>query len=328
MPLLIDAIDSVLGQTRPPAEVIVVDDRSTDGTASAVEKRYAHRPEVRVVSGQFGSAAAARNAGWRAATHPWIAFLDADDVWFPEKLAVAAASLEMFSVAGWFVSDGTFKPLDGAEWRSWLSAYAEIPDPYVGRPIAELLEVNFILTSAVVVRRDLLDAVGGFDANLSHAEDIDLWIRLAKRSPLTIGTRPLVHYRHQASGLTRQIERRLMGDIALFQRLAGDPELSVTMRRRARRREALAHFKLAFGSLRSGDRRGTWSRLPKAWMFPERALPVAALAMASVLPQWVLRRMAAQRLGAHAAAQRAFSLSRVELRSDPALLHAARQASS
>lgn len=327
LPLVLDAVDSALSQTLPPAEIVVVDDGSRDGTAEAIAERFGSHPEVKVLRGQFGSAAAARNAGWRAATRPWIAFLDADDVWFPEKLATAAAALDTFPVAGWFFSDGTFKPIHGAEWRSWLAAYAEVPEPYVGRPIAELLEVNFVLTSAVVVRRDLLEAVGGFDASMSHAEDIDLWIRLAKRSPVTIGARPLVHYRHQVSGLTRQTTRRLMGDVALFRRLSRDPELSPSLRRRARRREALAHFKLGFGALRSGDRRGTWSRIPKAWMFPERALAVMALAVASVLPDSVLRLLATRRVGAHEAAQRAFSLSRVALRSDPALLSPPRQVS-
>lgn len=327
LPLLLEAIDSALAQTLPPAEIVVVDDGSSDGTAEAVASRYARHPEVRLLSGRFGSAGAARNAGWRAATRPWIAFLDADDIWFPEKLATAAAALESFPVADWFFSDGTFKPLDGAEWRSWLAAYAEIREPYVGRPIAELLEVNFILTSSVVVRRSLLESLGGFDPDMTHAEDIDLWIRMARRSPATAGLRPLVRYQHQQGGLTRQIERRLMGDVELFRRLARDPELPAAMRRRARRREALAYFKLASRALRSGDRRATWSRLAKAWMFPERALPVTALAVASLLPQSVLRLLAARGVGSHAAARRAFSLARVELRSDPALLAGARQVS-
>ena len=91
-PLVLDAVDSALAQTLPPAEVVVVDDGSRDRTAEALRERFGGRVDVRVVSGSFGSAAAARNAGWRAARGRWVAFLDADDVWFPEKLATAAAT--------------------------------------------------------------------------------------------------------------------------------------------------------------------------------------------------------------------------------------------
>jgi glycosyltransferase involved in cell wall biosynthesis len=110
-PMVVDAVDSVLAQTLTAAEVVVVDDGSRDGTAEILAERYADRPEVRVVRGTFGSAAAARNAGWRAARSPWIGFLDADDVWFPEKLATAAATLDASRSAGWFFSDGRFIPL-------------------------------------------------------------------------------------------------------------------------------------------------------------------------------------------------------------------------
>ncbi len=325
-PLILGAIESVLGQTLPPAEVVVVDDRSSDETARALAERYVDHPVVRVVSGSFGGAAAARNAGWRAARFPWVGFLDADDVWFPEMLSTARASLETFPTAEWFFSDGTFQPLEGREWHSWFERYIELDGPYVGRPLAELIEVNFVMCSAVVVRRELLEAVGGFDTALSHAEDLDLWIRLAKRAPAVGADRPLVRYQLQSSGLTRQTERRLMGDVTLFRRLAQDPELPPALRRRARRRAAMAYYKLAFQSLRQGDRRGVWSRLRAAWMFPDRVLPVVAMAAASLLPNAWLRGLGA-RPATQAVADRSLALTRVKLRSDPALLAAARRRS-
>lgn len=78
-----EALDSVLGQTARPTEVIVVDDGSTDGTRALV-RRYSDA--VRLVTQDNGGAARARNVGARQATGEWLAFLDADDVWLPEKL--------------------------------------------------------------------------------------------------------------------------------------------------------------------------------------------------------------------------------------------------
>jgi len=202
LPMLLGAIESTLMQSLRPQEVVVVDDRSTDGTAEVVANHFAAFPEVRILRGHFGSAAAARNAGWRETHHPWVAFLDADDLWFPQKLMRAAAALRTFPVAGWFFSDGVFKPM-GGEARSWLSSYADLPKSYVGHPTAQLLEVNFILTSSVVVRRGLLESLGGFDDSMSHAEDIDLWIRLARCSPATAVPEELVTYEHHPGGLTR-----------------------------------------------------------------------------------------------------------------------------
>ncbi|MCC6650944.1 MAG: glycosyltransferase family 2 protein, partial [Candidatus Eisenbacteria bacterium] len=111
LPDLLDAVESALSQSFAAAEIVVVDDASTDGSGDAVEARFGDR--VRVVRGRFGSAGAARNAGWRAAKFPWIAFLDADDLWLPEKLAVAAEKLLACPEADWFFSDGAFRTLDG-----------------------------------------------------------------------------------------------------------------------------------------------------------------------------------------------------------------------
>ena len=95
LPDVLEAVESALAQTLPPVEVVVVDDGSRDGTGTAVEERFGgdRRAPVRVLRGRFGSAAAARNAGWRAAAAPWIALLDADDAWEPEKLGRAAEAL-------------------------------------------------------------------------------------------------------------------------------------------------------------------------------------------------------------------------------------------
>jgi glycosyltransferase involved in cell wall biosynthesis len=324
LPFALEALDSVLAQSLAAAEVILVDDRSSDGTAAAVERRFGDR--VRIVRGAFGSAAAARNAGWRAASSPWIAFLDADDLWFPDKLARAASVLGAVPQAGWFFSDGAFRTLEGKSVDSWLAAYADVPDPYAGHPLEALLEVNFVLTSSVVVRRSLLERLEGFDAGLSHAEDLDLWIRLARAAPATATRRSLVRYQHRAGGLTRQLVARLLANAALFRRLAADVSLPTPMRRRARRREALAHYKLAVAAMREGRGAEARRHLRSAWVFPERAAPVAGAWAASLLPGPLMRSLRAQRWATRRLAGPTLRHERVRLTVEPGLMTAAEPA--
>jgi glycosyltransferase involved in cell wall biosynthesis len=292
LPDVIEAVASALAQTLPPAEIVVVDDASRDGTGDEVERRFG--AAVRVVRATLGSAAAARNAAWRASRAPWVGFLDADDLWFPDKLAVAARRLAAAPGTGWFFSDGAFRDLDGATLPSWIALYGELEEGYVGSPLEQLMEVNFVLTSSVVVRRDLLESLGGFREDMSHAEDLDLWIGLARRSPAASAAQALVRYQHRPGGLTRQVESRLMGDVALFERLSADRTLPSGLRRRARHRVALARYKLAVAALREGRNADARRQLAGAWLFPERALPVALASAASVVPAALMRRLRRQ----------------------------------
>ncbi len=310
LPDLLDAVQSVLSQTRPPYEIIVVDDASSDGGGEAVERRFGDA--VRVVSGRFGSAGAARNAGWRAAQGEWIAFLDADDLWFPDKLAVASERLCAASQADWFFSDGAFRTLDGQLHASWFGLYADMVEPYCGSPLAQLFEVNFVLTSSTLVRRAVLEAEGGFDESLSHAEDLDLWVRLSRRGLATGSRRALVRYQHREGGLTRQTENRLVGGSRLFDRLALDPGLSPPLRRLALRRASVYHYKLAIVALRDGRPAEARRRFRRAWLFPDRVRQVLLGYAAACLPAaWfaALRRHD----GARAAAAPLATLRRVRL---------------
>lgn len=323
LPDVLEAVQSALAQSCAPVEVVVVDDRSTDGTGEAVERAFgdavpagAGGTRVRVLRGRYGSAAAARNAGWRATRSEWVAFLDADDLWFDAKLAAAAETLAAAPEAAWFFSDGVFRTLEGETRLSWLDSYAELPEHWVGQPVRELIEVNFVLTSSVVVRRDALEAVGGFDQGLSHAEDVDLWIRLARRWPGTASRRALVRYQHRPGGLTRQIEARLNGDVVLFERLAADAALEPSLRRVARRRAGLAHFKLGVSALREERREEARRHLAAAWRFPERRPPVTLAYLATLLPGALLARLRRQAWAVRAAAPMK-RMRRVALRGGP-----------
>jgi glycosyltransferase involved in cell wall biosynthesis len=170
------ALPSALGQDGVELEIVVVDDGSTDRTAEKLQA--SSEPRLRVVRlDRPQGVARARNAGIEAARGEWVAFLDDDDLWAPEKLRVQLAAAE---------AQGASFAYGGAaavtEERSWLYSLAP-PDPEVLASV--LLERNVLWggCSNVVVRTDIVRALDGFDERLFQLTDWDLWIRLSHAEP-------------------------------------------------------------------------------------------------------------------------------------------------
>lgn len=187
-PFVGDAVRSALGQVGVDLQVVVVDDGSTDDTRQVLES-FGER--IQVVRQSNRGPGAARNAGMRAAHAEYIAFLDADDVWLPGKLAVQLGHLESFpctnaAYSRWHVWTS------GAEGRFLIPEWARRPVDRAaglarensGNLYASLLLDCHILTSTVVMRRCLLDCVGWFDEDLRCGEDYDYWLRLARHGRL------------------------------------------------------------------------------------------------------------------------------------------------
>lgn len=176
------AVDSVLAQTFDNWELIVADDGS-EGETAAYLATLTELPRVRVLFlPHTGNVPAVRNAACRATRGEYIAFLDSDDVWLPEKLALQVASLRTHPRRGWShtafaVMDETGEPLAGASARSWPATEGWILERVIRRDIS-------IAISSVVVRRRLLEQLGGFDEALRVCEDYDLYLRLATVSEL------------------------------------------------------------------------------------------------------------------------------------------------
>lgn len=191
-----EAIASVLAQTRAPAEIIVVDDGSPDATEEAVAPFLG---KVVYARQRNGGPAAARNTGVALTEAPWIAFLDADDLWEPEKLATQARCLSERPGLSMVCSDcwvfGHSTPV--ARKNGALDAPLDLSLP-------GLLRRNPVVTSTVLVRREAFEDAGGFDEDraLIAVEDFDLWLKLAERAAIGYVDAPLGRYRQTATSLS------------------------------------------------------------------------------------------------------------------------------
>jgi glycosyltransferase involved in cell wall biosynthesis len=164
------ALDSVLNQTLQPAEILLIDDASADGTLELLHKlENVHSPKVRVIAqGQNGGPGLARNAGWEAATQPWLAFLDADDAWHPRKLEIQWAWLSA-NVGVVLCGHRTRMSEDGRIDHQ----VAESPSATSLTP-AKMLVSNRLPTRSVMMRRDLPFRFRGRDVT----EDYLLWMEV------------------------------------------------------------------------------------------------------------------------------------------------------
>ena len=167
-----ETLESVLAQTLPADEILVVDDGSTDATAGIAES---YAPRVTVFRRPNGKAAAARNFALKHAKSEWVAFLDADDLWLPEKLARQMGELHSNPDSDLCYTSMTTLIKDGHGTREGELMAAPPPEQirhWLSRRCA-------FLPSSVIVRRTALNEAGGFDASLRHgSEDYDLWFRL------------------------------------------------------------------------------------------------------------------------------------------------------
>jgi glycosyltransferase involved in cell wall biosynthesis len=254
-----EAIASALAQRTVDAEVIVVDDGSADGTAAMLETfgsriRRLHQPA--------GGVSAARNSGARLAAGEWLAFLDSDDLWRPDKLRrqlafhAGAPALRASQTGEIWIRNGV---------RVNPCRHHRKPD---GDIFAASVVRCVVSPSAVLLRRDLFESLGGFDEGLPVCEDYDLWLRLGARAAVGLLDEPLVIKR---GGHPDQLSRRYWGmdrfRVAALTKLLAAEDLAGP--RRAAAVAALGQ-KCALLS-RGAQRRGRWEEaeryaaLARAW---------------------------------------------------------------
>lgn len=234
-PFVAEAVDSALAQTYRPVEVIAVDDGSTDGSP-VVLARYGER--IRVVRQPNRGLPAARNAGIRVARGEYLAFLDADDWWASEFLARSVTALTA-SGAGIAYCGWQNVGLPGRRGEPF------IPPDYQADPdrLATLVAGPRWPVHAAVVRRAVVEAVGGFDERLKSCEDFAFWIRAATCYPLVRVPEALAFYRFHGGQMTRDRWLVLESHWRVQQTFLRErPEVALALGRR--RVRALTHGEL------------------------------------------------------------------------------------
>lgn len=210
-PFIEEAIRSVLTQDYPNIELVVIDDGSSDGTPELAEQ-YGHR--VKVLRQRNAGPAAARNRGIAEASGEFIAFLDADDVWLPGKVALQVQYLQdhpdVGVVFGAFVRwhcqpDGSFSaPLSAT--NTACKEFELVPE-HSGWVYTALLFDNVIHIITAMIRRTVVEEVGNMNESLSTGEDYDFWLRVSQEFRADKLTRTLAYYRMHAASIT-QVPRK------------------------------------------------------------------------------------------------------------------------
>lgn len=248
-----DAIESVLAQTHPFVECIVVDDGSPDNTGE-VAARY---PTVRYIRQENSGVAAARNNGARLSKGEFIVFLDSDDRLYPTAIETNLKYISQRDDCA-FVSGQHFL-IDENGKRLW-----QVDQPHVQKDhYRRLLESNFIGCPATVMyRRSMLMAAGGFDTSMKSVEDFKLYLELARVYPVINHMELIAEYRVHASSMSGNLARMLKyAELALksqWEFVKDDPRLRRSYFRGQSQKKRMYHCEILVEESRKHAREGQW----------------------------------------------------------------------
>ncbi|MDF2159399.1 glycosyltransferase family 2 protein [Algoriphagus sp. CAU 1675] len=210
-PYILRALDSVFAQTYSDFEVIVVDDGSTDGGEELVREKIGDK--VQLITQENAGVSSARNKGIALASHPYIAFLDADDYWHPSYLEYVKKVIDQNPDAiliGAHYTFEDFKPISELSFRP------------VWNYFQEAIVNTLFFTSATVLKRSFFETNPGFDPSIKLGEDLDLWFQVMLQSPQAFYIEnSLVHYAQEDG--TSAIQKNYLLEESLIPKILQDP---------------------------------------------------------------------------------------------------------
>lgn len=278
-------VASVYRQTFQDWELIVADDGS-DGETRAYLRTLEADSRVRLQwLTHTGIPAIVRNAALREARGVYVAFLDSDDLWAPEKLARQVAILRSRPMCSWTYTaishiDGAGQPLAEPLFGPWLPCDGAIFERLVTGPVV-------IRTPSVLAARELVASAGGFDETIRSGEDYDLWLRLALMSDVALLDEPLVQVRRHEANYSLDWEIAFAGRDHSLEKL----QASVDTERRALLRTERTRNALTLAARHASlgnpacTLRALYRALPYSWSSPSWWLALVKTPLRPYVPQ-------------------------------------------
>lgn len=201
---IISTIESVLDQTYPKFELIIINDGSTDNSLKVAQSLNDYR--IKILNKPNGGVSSARNLGIEISQYQFIVFLDADDLWLPYCLEEFCRLIIEFPDAEVFCTNYnmTGKNLKGSDRRYRVKDYFYTSAFYLAK-----WSIPIMITGCVSVRRSLFNKVGYFDQNITHGEDIDMWLRLANISRIAKSEKVTTIYRTESENRAMLLDESL-----------------------------------------------------------------------------------------------------------------------
>jgi glycosyltransferase involved in cell wall biosynthesis len=262
---IVDALRSVFAQTVADriADVVVIDDGSTDGSRDLIEAFARTEPRVMLLRAQGGGVAAARNLALERVSGAYVAFLDGDDAWTADKLERQIAILDAHPTVGLVYADyfefddGRPERLDRCFARSYKLGHDRLLADYY------LFDAP-VIPSAMVVRKAVFDVIGNFNADMRVGEDTEFCLRVAERFAFHHVAMALAHKRRHAMSLSSRQDRLWPNHVLVTAKFAArNPALEPLARKRLARRAA----KVGWGLVQVGERRHALAFLARSMRY-------------------------------------------------------------
>lgn len=213
------AIESVIAQTYSPTHIIIINDGSTDkGPEIATSYQTKTSIPLVIINQENKGLSAARNTGINTATSEYIAFLDADDVWIPEKLQKQIGVFNKSDISNLGLVYCLYNIINAQGQIDPHGFVVPLDTSIRGAVFSKLLKGNKILSSGsgVLIKRTVFETVGQFNETLRFGEDWDMWLRIAEQYGVDYSDTVLVHIRRHGQNMTTSKKRVFQGEIAFY----------------------------------------------------------------------------------------------------------------